>query len=319
MKILLVNNTPIPALRYGGTERVIWWLGKELVNQGHEVSYLVAPGSHCPFAKVYPYYKNKPLSEQIPADIDFVHIHFPYQGYLPKPYMCTIHGYVNPKEVFDINTSFVSRKHAEEHHSDCYVYNGLGLEDYGNVDWFIPRRHLLFLARTSLKVKNLEDALEIANDLKEKIEIIGGWRLTFNPRVHYQGMLGAEKKNRVLNASKALLFPVRWHEPFGLAMMEALFFGCPVFGTPNGSLPELIKKEVGFLSNHKHEIKEALKNIETYNRKYCHQYVCDEFSSVQMTSNYLKKYEQVLNNEPLNKKAPFFGPAQSPPFLPLEN
>ena len=59
MKILLVNNTVLPALKYGGTERVIWWLGKALVQLGHEVSYLVAKGSRCSFAPVYPYSPKK--------------------------------------------------------------------------------------------------------------------------------------------------------------------------------------------------------------------------------------------------------------------
>lgn len=34
MHILLVNNSPIPVYGYGGTERVIWDLGKTLVQQG---------------------------------------------------------------------------------------------------------------------------------------------------------------------------------------------------------------------------------------------------------------------------------------------
>ena len=42
MHILIVNNTSIPVQKYGGTERVIWWLGKQLVKMGHQVSYLVA-------------------------------------------------------------------------------------------------------------------------------------------------------------------------------------------------------------------------------------------------------------------------------------
>ena len=43
MHILFVNHAPIPVFAYGGTERVIWDLGKSLVRIGHRVSYLVAP------------------------------------------------------------------------------------------------------------------------------------------------------------------------------------------------------------------------------------------------------------------------------------
>ena len=44
MHVLLVNTTPIPVYAYGGTERVIWDLGKSLVKLGHKVSYLVPQG-----------------------------------------------------------------------------------------------------------------------------------------------------------------------------------------------------------------------------------------------------------------------------------
>lgn len=39
MRILIVHNSVIPAHKYGGTERVIWYLGKELVKQGHKVRF----------------------------------------------------------------------------------------------------------------------------------------------------------------------------------------------------------------------------------------------------------------------------------------
>lgn len=43
MHILFVNQAPIPVFAYGGTERVIWDLGKSLVKLGHRVSYCSVP------------------------------------------------------------------------------------------------------------------------------------------------------------------------------------------------------------------------------------------------------------------------------------
>ena len=107
MHILIVNNTVIPAKDYGGTERVIWWLGKELVRLGHDVSYLVAAGSSCPFAKcVLSYNLNRPVEEQIPDDVDFVHLHFQIPQPLKKPYAITHHGNYH-QGPFDLNTIFV--------------------------------------------------------------------------------------------------------------------------------------------------------------------------------------------------------------------
>ena len=41
MHILIASKTQIPVVTYGGTERVIWDLGRGLVELGHRVTYLV--------------------------------------------------------------------------------------------------------------------------------------------------------------------------------------------------------------------------------------------------------------------------------------
>ncbi|MEI2710007.1 MAG: glycosyltransferase [Chitinophagaceae bacterium] len=107
-----------------------------------------------------------------------------------------------------------------------------------------------------------------------------------------------------MNGSKALLFPVLWHEPFGIALIESLYYGCPVLGTPYGSLPELINNEVGFLSNSYNELANALKNCQQYNNKHCSNYVVDNFSAKSMTEKYIAYYEKVLNGEQLNSTLP---------------
>ena len=76
MKILLINRSVIPVYAYGGTERVIWDLGFALSQLGHEITYLVAPGSQCDFAKVIYINPSIDLRNQIPDDIDIVHFQF---------------------------------------------------------------------------------------------------------------------------------------------------------------------------------------------------------------------------------------------------
>ncbi len=68
----------------------------------------------------------------------------------------------------------------------------------------------------------------------------------------------------LLNQSKGLIFPVLWHEPFGLAITESLFYGCPIFGTPYGALPEIVQSEYGFLSNDSKELINAIKEVKKY-------------------------------------------------------
>ncbi len=131
-------------------------------------------------------------------------------------------------------------------------------------------------------------------------------------------MIGGAEKDRLLNGSKGLLFPVRWSEPFGIAITESLFYGCPVFGTPYGSLPELVTNDVGFLSNQEDELANALLNSDSYSRQRCHDYARDEFGSKKMALSYLKKYEKVMNGESLNENEPRLKEIQEEKFLKWE-
>lgn len=54
MNITLVCGSLLPALRYGGTERVVWALGKELHRMGHRITFLAAPGSRHDACEVAP-------------------------------------------------------------------------------------------------------------------------------------------------------------------------------------------------------------------------------------------------------------------------
>ena len=130
-----------------------------------------------------------------------------------------------------------------------------------------------------------------------------GFRFTWNPRIHFHGMVDDSKKKVIIEQSKGLIFPVTWHEPFGLAITESLYFGAPVFGTPYGALPELVSQEVGFLTAHGQEMAAHIQSAQ-YSPKVCHEYARDLFNSSVMAEAYLKKYETVLNGEPLNKEVP---------------
>ena len=52
MNITIVLGDKIPSIKYGGTQRVMWYLGKELNKRGHKVTFIAGKGSSCPFAKV---------------------------------------------------------------------------------------------------------------------------------------------------------------------------------------------------------------------------------------------------------------------------
>jgi glycosyltransferase involved in cell wall biosynthesis len=318
MEICIVDHgAPLPAKNYGGTERVIWGLGKSLSKMGHKVTFLVPEGSTCDFADIIVLDKSIDINKQIPDYIDLVHLNFfPLQPVI-KPYLITCHGNVPNKGELDPNVVFISKNHAYRYNGDSYVYNGLYWEDYPEPDLEAERKGYHFLGKASWKVKNLRGAVKIANVQGEKLSVIGGKKWTarnfkrapadlFNSRITYYGMLGDVEKSRILKNSKGLIFPVNWNEPFGLAIIESLFAGCAVFGTPNGSLPELITPKTGFLGRTVKEIANAIENFE-YDPLYCHRYAIENFHSDRMANDYLQLYTKVLNGEKLNKR-PIFQP-----------
>lgn len=315
MKILIVNTGVIPVHLYGGTERVIWGLGKELVKMGHEVSYLVKQGSYCDFASVIHIDESRPILEQIIGDYDVVHLNFRPKGVekLSIPYIITMHGNSNNLSELDSNTVFVSKNHASRYNSNSYVYNGLDWSEYTAPELNNKRSFFHFLGNAAWRVKNVSGAIDVIKKTKtEKLKVLGGVRFnfkmgirfTFSHKVSFAGMVGGKKKFELLNGSKGLIFPVKWHEPFGLAIIESLYYGCPVFGTPYGSLPELVNEDIGYLSDKSDEIVEAILSVDNYSRQRCHEYVVEEFSSKKMAIEYLKKYEKVISGDKLNSNPP---------------
>jgi len=313
MNILIVCNSVLPAKLYGGTERVVWDLGEALVKQGHKLSFLAKKGSVCNFAEIIEINPNKSINSQIPENTDIVHFNSVFNEDINKPYIITIHGNGSENEKFDINSVFVSNNHAKRHNSESYVYNGLDWDKYQKPDLNSKRENFHFLGNAGWKVKNLDGAIKVCEKAKEKIYVIGGNRikLKMGMKIHFSsnaiflGMLNNEKKIHYLNKSKALIFPVLWDEPFGLAIIESLYMGCPVFGTPYGSLPELVSEKYGKLSTSLNELSIAIKNTHIYDRKILSEYASENFNAETMSKEYLKKYEIVLNGKTLNESNPF--------------
>ena len=329
MRILIVHPGTIPVKLYGGIERFVWSLGKELSSLGHEICYLGKAGSYSDHARVLIIDEKKSLIEQVPDDFDVVHFSHAPAGTdrVHLPYVITYQGNPNDFRTFDRNTIFVSKNHAQRHGSDVYIYNGMDWSDYTSPVLDRQRSYFHFLAKAAWKVKNVSGAISVIKKTgTEKLEVLGGvrfnfkmgMRFTFSPKVRFRGMVGGTKKDALVNGSKGLLFPVRWHEPFGIAITESLFYGCPVFGTPYGSLPELVNEEVGFLSNREDALVNALLNSDSYSRQRCHEYARDLFNSRIMALSYLEKYEKVINREKLNDKSPKLKKIQEEKLLPWD-
>lgn len=318
LRILLVYDAVFPVKEYGGTERVVYSLGKALVQLGHQVTFLARAGSQFPFAQVIAIDPDRKISQQIPEDIDLVHFHlFLEPGeVVHKPHLTTVHGHIEQEHTFDINTVFVSRSHAQLYGCTSYVHNGMAWDDLPAPNLKGKRDAFHFLGKASWKVKNLKGAIDvIRHTKKEKLDILGGTRYSerllkmgphyfFHPRLRFKGMVGSPEKEQLLQQSKGLVFPILWLEPFGMAIIESLYHGCPVFGTPYGSLPELVVPDVGFLSTSRSVLTTAVEQAGSYDRTRCHEYARDTFGGRTLARAYLKKYELVLNGKTLSPTPP---------------
>ncbi len=315
MKIAFKHSAVVPVKTYGGTERVLYWLMKELVQMGHEVSLLGPTGCDVMSIGVKYQTHNSKIS---PDRFDVVH-YFEPVAELPKdvPALITIHGNGKPGEVFHDNTVFLSKKHAENHNATCYVYNGIDFSYYPfqkakSTSW----DNFLFLAKAKWKVKNLKDCVRACKKNKKDLYIAGGRAITFSKKIHSMGMVTDIQKMELLKKCDALLFPVRWHEPFGIAILEAYSQGLPVISSNHGSLPELVNDKTGIVCCNYKEFEEAVardKNI--FDAGSIRKYAEENFSSRKMAEMYLALYKLVIAGEKLNKEQPRYLGEQHPEKL----
>ncbi|MGC9330645.1 MAG: hypothetical protein ACP5DZ_02060, partial [Bacteroidales bacterium] len=96
------------------------------------------------------------------------------------------------------------------------------------------------------------------------------------------------------------------------------YYGCPVFATPYGSLPELVGQDYGFLSASLTELTKAAYHAGNYDAKQCHEYARDTFNAARMADKYLMYFEKVLNGENINNEKPRLQKKQEQKYLDFE-
>jgi glycosyltransferase involved in cell wall biosynthesis len=77
-------------------------------------------------------------------------------------------------------------------------------------------------------------------------------------RVQFIGEVGGVRKQELFARAAALLMPIRWPEPFGMVMIEALACGTPVVAFPEGAASEIVVHgDNGFLVEDEAEMADA--------------------------------------------------------------
>ena len=114
--------------------------------------------------------------------------------------------------------------------------------------------------------------------------------------VEYVGEVSGQPKLDFVSNARALLFPIQWEEPFGMAPIEALACGTPVVTMARGALPEIIQHgKNGFLAKTKGEFKQYVKRVGEINPTDCRASVERYFSAACMAKAYEDRYKHVIS------------------------
>ncbi len=266
------------------------------------------------------------------GSFDVVHSHLDYYGFPlarleQPPVVTTLHGrldlpdlqplYAEFSDVPLISISDAQRKPVAQANWLATIYHGIQLDEYtANMH---AGRYLAFLGRISSE-KGVDTAIRVAQaagmpiriaarlplPYKKDPNVARDWEYYENevqpllqgPDVELIGQVGGLQKNNFLRNAAALLFPIRWPEPFGLVMAEALACGTPVLGLNQGSVPEVIQDGVtGFIRDTEEELMEAVARIGEIDRATCRAEAERRFSPETMASAYEEVYGTLLGQK----------------------
>ena len=109
------------------------------------------------------------------------------------------------------------------------------------------------------------------------------------------GSVSGREKADLLRRSRAVLFPIRWEEPGGTAVCEALAAGTPVVAMARGCLPSLVESGVtGFLAGDEAEFTAALGKLDELDPEACAAAARHRFSPGVMAGGYERLYAEVV-------------------------
>jgi len=174
-----------------------------------------------------------------------------------------------------------------------------------------PGSYLAFLGRISPE-KRVDRAIEIARrtgiplKIAAKVDVVDQEyfetrirRLLDDSLIEYIGEIGDPEKSEFLGSACALLFPVDWPEPFGLAMIEALACGTPVIAYRAGSIPEIIEEgKTGYIVETLDQAVSAVRRIDALDRRTCRRVFEQRFSAGRMCTDYLAIYRRLCDHGP---------------------
>lgn len=322
----------VPPRHYGPWELVVSRLTEGLVARGVDVTLFATADSitSATLEAVTP----RPYEEDAAVDVkvaeclhvaaafeaagelDVLHNHFDflpltYSRLVDIPLVTTIHGFSSERIVpvyrrYDDRVAYVAISDADRHPDLTYaatVHHGIPVDEVP-VGSGSTEGTLVFFGRIHPD-KGTAEAIEVAHRSGRPLVLAGivqdqaYFDAEVRPhldddRVRFIGSVGPEERDEVLGSADALLHLVRFAEPFGLSMVEAMACGTPVIAAPLGAVPEVVVDgRTGFLAADVAAAVAAVGRLGEIDRAHCRAHVEAHFSVERMVDGYLEVYRQV--------------------------
>jgi glycosyltransferase involved in cell wall biosynthesis len=321
----------VPPAKYGGTELFISHLADALDTRGHDVVVYANGDSRVRGELRWRYrHADWPVADAAAAHwknadhtgwaihdaamhADVLHINdavgIPFTRFVDVPAVATLHHSHEPAlsnlytkypdvQYIAISESQARREPMPRMH---VVHHGLTLDDYrpsAQKDDYV-----VFLGRMA-PCKGAHLAVEAARLAGIKLKLAGEvqpvfreyWDTKVAPQVggniEYVGEADLAAKNALLSRARALLFPIEWDEPFGLAMIEAMACGTPVLAFGRGSVPEIVSDGVsGWICRNTADMAARIASP-GIGAESCRAWVERHFSCDRMADRYLEIYDR---------------------------
>ncbi len=325
---------PVPPAAYGGIEVVVDRLAVGFEKAGHEVLLYATGDSTCPVPRQWvlaeaerdrmgfavPELRHVMHAYEAVQGFDIVHDHTVVgplyaERYPDLPVVTTIHGPFDD-ELCDIyerigrRVPIIAISHAQGRSAPnipiaAVIHHGLDVEDFpfgsgeGGYCVFLGRMHPDKGAHRASDV-----AFKAGLPLIMAAKMREPWEHAYheanvqpylNENIRYVGEVGPEQKTELLANARCLLMPIRWNEPFGMVMIEALACGTPVLAFPEGAAPEIVEDgRTGFLCKDEDEMVEAIKRLDEIDRAECRAAVERSFSTERMVADHVELFERII-------------------------
>lgn len=255
-------------------------------------------------------------------DFDIIHfhndlLHFPLVPTINRPTITTLHGRLDLPDLRPfygrfsgaplVAISASQRMHLPRANFVATVHHGLR-SDALSFSPVATGGYFAFLGRISPE-KRPDRAIEIATRSGLPLKIAAKvdradrdyWEDVIRPlvannsNVEYIGEISERQKSEFLGNALALLFPIDWPEPFGIAMVEALACGTPVLAFRCGSVPEIIENDVtGYIVDSIDEAVAAIGDLLRLDRVAVRRRFEERFTAERMAREYVEAYSQLI-------------------------